>query len=208
MLRRNLSLTNQIKQLITKPINFRCNTKLFNSSYKNFTTTTSIEPDNEYKKSLDSSEKIKGTSVDDVHEQPPQKIDDNVQELVDSLGQLNLIQVNQLVQALKDQYGFEEMSYVSSGVANTTATTTNEANDKEEEVVEEKRFFNVKLESFEASSKIKVIKEVRAATGLGLKDSKEMVESAPTIIAKDLPKAEAEELIEKIKAVGAQVTME
>jgi large subunit ribosomal protein L7/L12 len=72
----------------------------------------------------------------------------------------------------------------------------------------EKTEFSVKLESFSADGKIKVIKEVRAATGLGLKEAKELVEKAPTAVKTALPKAEAEALKKLLEAAGAKVALE
>ena len=77
-----------------------------------------------------------------------------------------------------------------------------------DEPKEEKTAFDVKLASFDAKSKIKVIKEVRAITGLGLKEAKELVEGAPSTVKKDVKKEEADELVEKLKAVGAVVELE
>ena len=74
-----------------------------------------------------------------------------------------------------------------------------------EAVQEEKTAFDVKLLGFNAKSKIKVIKEVRAFAGLGLKEAKELVESAPKVIQKDMKKEAAEELKEKMEAVGAEI---
>jgi large subunit ribosomal protein L7/L12 len=73
---------------------------------------------------------------------------------------------------------------------------------------EEKTLFNMKLESFEAGSKPKVIKEVKAMLGLSLVDSKKFVESAPKIMKEGVPKEEAEKMIETMKALGAVVKME
>ena len=70
----------------------------------------------------------------------------------------------------------------------------------EEAPKEEKTSFNVKLESFEAGAKIKVIKEVRALTSLGLKEAKELVEGAPKVVQEGLSKDEAEALKEKFAA--------
>ena len=68
--------------------------------------------------------------------------------------------------------------------------------------------FGVRLDSFAAADKIKVIKEVRAATGLGLKESKELVEAAPKLVKGGLSKAESDALVAKLKEVGAKVTIE
>ena len=75
-----------------------------------------------------------------------------------------------------------------------------------EAVVEEaKTHFDLKLTGFDAKSKIKVIKEIRAITSLGLKEAKEMVEGVPKVVKKDIKTEEAEELKEKLEAIGATV---
>ena len=76
------------------------------------------------------------------------------------------------------------------------------------EVVEkEKTHYDVELESFEAATKVKLIKEIRALLGLGLKEAKETVESAPTWIKKELIKDEAESMKEKLEALGAKIRL-
>lgn len=72
----------------------------------------------------------------------------------------------------------------------------------------EKTLFNLKLESFEAGSKPKVIKEIKTMLGLSLVDSKKFVESAPKVLKESVPKEEAEKIIETLKALGAKATME
>ncbi|KAJ0571286.1 putative ribosomal protein L7/L12 [Helianthus annuus] len=78
---------------------------------------------------------------------------------------------------------------------------------KTEEKVE-KTAFDIKLEKFDAAAKIKVIKEVRAFTNLGLKEAKDMVEKVPVLIKQGVSKEEANEIIEKIKAAGGVAVME
>lgn len=78
---------------------------------------------------------------------------------------------------------------------------------KVEEKVE-KTAFDVKLEKFEAAAKIKVIKEVRAFTSLGLKEAKDLVEKVPVVIKQGITKEEANDIIEKIKAAGGVAVME
>lgn len=73
---------------------------------------------------------------------------------------------------------------------------------------EEKTLFNLKLESFDAAAKPKVIKEVKAMLGLSLVDSKKFVESAPKVMREAVPKEEAEKIIETLKGIGAVVKME
>lgn len=79
---------------------------------------------------------------------------------------------------------------------------------KAEEKKVEKTAFDVKLEKFEASAKIKVIKEVRAFTSLGLKEAKDLVEKAPCVLKQGLTKEEATDIIEKLKAAGGVAVME
>jgi len=78
-----------------------------------------------------------------------------------------------------------------------------------EEKKEEKTAFDLKLEAgFDAAAKIKIIKEVRSFTDLGLKEAKELVEKAPAVLKQGVTKEEAEKIIEKMKAIGAKVIME
>ncbi|KAJ0539645.1 putative ribosomal protein L7/L12 [Helianthus annuus] len=75
--------------------------------------------------------------------------------------------------------------------------------------VKEKTTFELKLEGgFDSGSKIKIIKEVRTFTDLGLKEAKKLVEKAPTMLKKGVAKEEAEKSIENMKAIGAKVVME
>lgn len=77
-----------------------------------------------------------------------------------------------------------------------------------EEKKAEKTAFDVKLEKFDAAAKIKVIKEVRAFTSLGLKEAKDLVEKVPAVIKQGVTKEEAAEIIDKIKAAGGVAIME
>jgi large subunit ribosomal protein L7/L12 len=92
----------------------------------------------------------------------------------------------------------------------STATPAAAAEEPEEAAPakEEKTLFNLKLESFDAAAKPKVIKEVKALLGLSLVDSKKFVESAPKVMKEGVPKEEAEKMIETMKALGAVVKME
>lgn len=74
-----------------------------------------------------------------------------------------------------------------------------------QEVKQEQTAFDLKLTGFDEKAKIKVIKEVRAITALGLKEAKELVEGVPSTVKKQIKKEEAEELKAKLEAVGAKV---
>ncbi|KAI9108026.1 hypothetical protein K1719_020899 [Acacia pycnantha] len=82
------------------------------------------------------------------------------------------------------------------------------AGPKAEEKKAEKTAFDVKLEKFDAAAKIKVIKEVRTFTNLGLKEAKDLVEKAPVVLKQGVTKEEANNMIEKIKAAGGVAVME
>lgn len=97
----------------------------------------------------------------------------HVHALAEEIVQLNMLEVKELVDRIGEHFGFDdEDSYPAEGEGGGEEA-------KEEEVVEERTAFDLKLTGFEAKGKIKVIKEVRAMAGLGLKEAKEMVEGAP-----------------------------
>lgn len=73
---------------------------------------------------------------------------------------------------------------------------------------QEKTLFNLKLQSFEAGSKPKIIKEIKSMLGLSLVDSKKFVESAPKMMKEGVPKEEAEKIMATLKELGAVVAME
>ncbi|KAF8017304.1 hypothetical protein BT93_H2479 [Corymbia citriodora subsp. variegata] len=74
--------------------------------------------------------------------------------------------------------------------------------------VAEKTMFDIKLEKFDAAAKIKIIKEVRGFTDLGLKEAKDLVEKAPAVLKKGVTKEEAAPIVEKLKELGATVVLE
>jgi large subunit ribosomal protein L7/L12 len=73
---------------------------------------------------------------------------------------------------------------------------------------QEKTLFNLKLQSFDAGAKPKLIKEVKSMLGLSLVDSKKFVESAPKMMKEAVPKEEANKIVDTLKALGAVVVME
>jgi large subunit ribosomal protein L7/L12 len=121
--------------------------------------------------------------------------------LADEIVHLNMLEMTELVNKLQDHFGFEDTGYDGGEFGGAPQGAA-----KEEAPVEvEKTAFDLRLEAFDAKSKIKVIKEVRAITGLGLKEAKELVEGAPKVIQKGIKKEEAEKLKAVLEAVGATV---
>lgn len=148
--------------------------------------------------------------------QEPPPSTDRVSSIVDELSKLTLLEVSDLTEVLRTKLEIKEMPVMavmmpgmgfSMGAGMKGGGGGGAAVAKAEEKVE-KTVFDVKLEGFDAAAKIKVIKEVRGFTDLGLKEAKDLVEKAPTLLKKGVTKDEAEKIIEKMKGVGAKVTME
>ena len=124
-------------------------------------------------------------------------------EILDSLKSLSLLEASELVKQIEEAFGVSAAA--SAGVV--MAAPGAAAGGESAEAAEEKTEFEVVLESFDASSKIKVLKEVRNATGLGLGEAKALVEAAPKTIKEGATKEDAEALKKAIEAVGGKVTL-
>ncbi len=120
------------------------------------------------------------------------------EEVIDYLSELSVVELSDLVGELEDKWD------VSADAAVAAMPAGGAAGGGAEE--EEQTAFDVILESF-GDQKIKVIKAVREITGLGLKDAKEKVESAPTPIEEGLEKEDAEDLQEQLEEAGAEVEL-
>ena len=116
------------------------------------------------------------------------------QELIDAIKEMTVLELNELVKACEEEFGVS----AAAGVVVSTAGPAAE--------VEEKTEFDVELTEIGAE-KVKVIKVVREITGLGLKEAKDAVESAPKVLKEAVSKEEAEELKKKLEEVGAKVTL-
>jgi len=123
-------------------------------------------------------------------------------EILKSLKSLSLLEASELVKQIEETFGVSAAASAGVVMAAPGAATGGGA-----EPAEEKSEFDVVLESFEASAKIKVLKAVREATGLGLGDAKAMVEAAPKTIKEGIAKEEAETLKKAIEEAGGKVTL-
>lgn len=124
---------------------------------------------------------------------------------------MTVLEMNELVNKIGEHYGFHEelyqmsmehqqQQYQSSGAAG--------AGEAASEPVVEKTTFDVKLVAYDEKSKIKIIKEVRAIAGLGLKEAKDFVEGIPKVIQKGIKKEQADEIKAKLEEVGATVEID
>lgn len=117
-------------------------------------------------------------------------------EIIDALKEMTLLEASELVKAIEDTFGVSAAA--PAAVVAAPAAGAAEA--------EEKTEFDVVLEGF-GDNKIQVIKAVRELTNLGLKEAKEVVESAPKAVLEGAKKEEAEAAKEKLEAAGAAVTL-
>lgn len=128
----------------------------------------------------------------------------NLERIADDLLNLNRIELYDYSILFSHKLGLNRYGSAVSSPAGDLPNASASAETK----TAEKTAFDVKLEKFDAASKIKVIKEIRAFTELGLKEAKDLVEKAPVIVKTGLSKEEAEKIMEKLKAVGATVALE
>ncbi len=118
------------------------------------------------------------------------------QELIDAIKELSVLELNELVTACEEEFGVS----AAAGVMVAGPAADGGA------AVEEKTEFDVELTEVGAS-KVKVIKEVRGITGLGLKEAKELVDGAPKIIKEAVSKEEADAMVKVLEEVGAKATL-
>ena len=116
-------------------------------------------------------------------------------EFIDAIKELTVLELNDLVKACEEEFGVS----AAAGVVVAAAADAGAA-------AEEKDSFDVELTEVGAE-KVKVIKVVREATGLGLKEAKDVVDSAPKMVKEGATKEEAEELKKKLEEVGAKVPL-
>ncbi len=119
----------------------------------------------------------------------------NKEEMIEEIKKMTVVELSELVKAIEEEFGVSAVAAAApaAGAAGAAA--------------EEKTSFNVVLASA-GDQKIKVIKVVRDATGLGLKEAKELVDGAPKVVKENVSKDEAEELKAKFTEVGATIELQ
>ncbi|KAM0011203.1 putative ribosomal protein L7/L12 [Helianthus debilis subsp. tardiflorus] len=147
-------------------------------------------------------------------QQSNQDPSNRVSEIVNELMNLTLLESADLTEVMRKKMGINQMPIMAvmmpgMGLKTGGGGAAAKGGAAAAAAVKEKTAFDLKLEGgFDSGSKIKIIKEVRTFTDLGLKEAKELVEKAPTLLKKGVAKEEAEKIIEKMKAIGAKVVME
>ncbi|MDD2969285.1 MAG: 50S ribosomal protein L7/L12 [Lachnospiraceae bacterium] len=118
----------------------------------------------------------------------------STQEIIEAVKELTVLELNELVKACEEEFGVS----AAAGVVVAAAAPA--------EAAEEKTEFDVELTEV-GPNKVKVIKVVREATGLGLKEAKDLVDGAPKLVKEGVSKTEADDVKGKLEAEGAKVTL-
>ena len=121
----------------------------------------------------------------------------STQELIDAIKELTVLELNDLVKACEEEFGVSAAAGVVVAAAGGGDAGA---------AAEEKTEFDVELTEV-GPNKVKVIKVVREATGLGLKEAKDLVDSAPKMVKEGASKEEADDIKAKLEAEGAKVTL-
>jgi len=119
-------------------------------------------------------------------------------EILDAISNMTVLQLSELIKDMEEKFGVSAAAATVAAAAPATGAAAAPA--------EEKTDFSVMLTSF-GDKKVEVIKVVRAATGLGLKEAKDLVEAAPKPVKEGVPKADAENLVKQLLAAGAKAEM-
>lgn len=122
-----------------------------------------------------------------------------VEEIIEAVKEMTVLELSELVKALEEEFGVSAAAPVAVAAGPAAAAETS--------AEEEKTEFNVVLKAV-GDQKIKVIKAVREITGLGLKEAKEVVDTAPKPVKENVSKEEAEEIKAKLTEVGAEVEIQ
>lgn len=123
--------------------------------------------------------------------------ENKMEEFVSYVENLTVLELSKLVKTLEERLGVSAAAPVAVAAAPAAAAAAAPA--------EEKTEFDVILAGFDAAKKVAIIKEVRAITGLGLKEAKDLVEAAPKAVKEAAPKEEAEKFKAQLEAAGAKV---
>ena len=124
------------------------------------------------------------------------------EEILEAIASMTVLEVSELVKAMEEKFGVSAAAPVAVAVAGAAGAAPAAA------AVEEQTEFNVILKAFDDTKKIAVIKEVRAVTGLGLKEAKDLVEGAPKPLKEGVSKEDAAKIKEQITAAGGTVEVQ
>jgi large subunit ribosomal protein L7/L12 len=124
---------------------------------------------------------------------------EKIDQIVEDLKTLTLLEASELVTKIEETFGVDASAAAGGGMVMAASAPAEE--------VEEKTAFNLMLDEVPADKKIAVLKVVRSLTGLGLKEAKELVESAPKQVQEDMAKDKAEEAKKQIEDAGGKASL-
>ncbi|GCE99801.1 hypothetical protein ZYGM_001672 [Zygosaccharomyces mellis] len=145
---------------------------------------------------------------------PSEPIDPKISNIVNEISKLTLLETSVLINELKTQLKIPDIALPAAGAggaapaaggASGGAAVEEEA---QEEKPEEKTIFALKLESFDAKAKPKIIKEIKTMLGLSLVEAKKFAEAAPKVLKDNVAKDDAEKIKSSLEALGAKVSLE
>jgi large subunit ribosomal protein L7/L12 len=119
------------------------------------------------------------------------------EEILETIASMTVLEVSELVKAMEEKFGVSAAAPVAIAAAGAAPAAA--------AAVEEQTEFTVVLKAYDDTKKIAVIKEVRAVTGLGLKEAKDLVEGAPKTLKENIAKEEANKIKETVTAAGGTV---
>ena len=123
------------------------------------------------------------------------------EEILEAIASMTVLEVSELVKAMEEKFGVSAAAPVAIAAAGAGAAPAAAA-------AEEQTEFNVILKAFDETKKIAVIKEVRAVTGLGLKEAKDLVEGAPKPLKEGISKEDAAKIKEQVTAAGGTIEIQ
>ena len=129
------------------------------------------------------------------------------EEILEKLKSLTLLEASELVTQIEETFGVSAAAPAGGGMMMMAPGAMAGAPGAAAEAAEEKTEFDVVLEEVPSDKKIAILKVVRSITGLGLKEAKDLVESAPKAIKEAAPKEEAEDIKKKLEEAGAKVSI-
>lgn len=146
-------------------------------------------------------EEVKEEAVAPADDKEKKEVPEKFKGLVDQISELSVLDLAELVKVLEDHFG------VSASAPVAVAAVGGGAGAGEEEASEAKSSYNIMLTAA-GEKKIDVIKAVREVSGLGLAESKEVVDSAPKMVKENVPAEEAEEAKKKLEEAGATIELQ
>lgn len=129
-----------------------------------------------------------------------------ISQIVDQISTLTLLETSALITELKTRLNISDIALPAAGAG--PAAPAAPVEEEVQEVVEEKTIFSIKLESFDAKAKPKIIKEVKSLLGLSLVESKKFVEAAPKVLKENVAKEDADKIKATLEGLGAKVSLE